>query len=274
MKRIYLLALLSLGLLVSCEEDLLVFDTETGFVQFASTAGSVEEAALGGPSVTNVLLGAGENASGVTINFTVTATDASRFTIEPSNGSLTIPAGEFSTDIVITPIDNVTVDGNMDVVLELTSGSSVPIGTAAEGREAVSKTVTIIDDDCPVDINAFIGTFNVAEVFTSGVNEGLTLAGAFGESYQIEMVAQPGDATGTKLVITNSAGFNQYIPDGTVMTLQACPGTVVFEPLPLNIALFADLAIEVAVFDEGGGKVTVDGPLGGFGPYQFVLTRQ
>lgn len=274
MKKIFYIALVSLGLLVSCDEDLIVYDTETGFIQFASTSSSIEEAALGGPSVTTVLLGDGENTSGVTVNFTVTASDPSRFTVEPSNGTLTIPAGQFSGDIVITPIDNVVVDGNMDITLELTSGSSVPVGIGGEGMQAASKTITLIDDDCPVDLAQFTGTFDVDEVFTSGVNEGLSLAAAFGESYQLELTAQPGDATGTKVVITNSPGFNEYIPDGTVFTLQACPGTVGWDPNPVNIAVFADMTIEVSTFNEGQGKITADGPLGGFGPYQFVLTKQ
>ena len=273
MKKYLYILFASLGLLVSCEEDLVVFDEGDGFIQFSSSSASIGEGALE-PSVSTVILGAGENPDGVTVNFTITADDPSRFTIEPSTGTLTIPAGEFSADITITPVDNVTVDGDMDIVLDLTTSSSLPVGIGGEGLQAASKTVTLIDDDCPVDINNFIGTYDVSEIFTSGTNEGLTLAGAFGESYQIEMVAQPGDDTGTKLVITNSAGFNTYLTDGTVMTLQACPGTVAFEPLPLNVALFADLTIEEAVFNEDQSKITVRGPLGGFGPYEFVLTRQ
>lgn len=272
MRKIVFILAVSLGLLTACEEDLLVFDTETGFVQLSSATGEIEEAAAS-PIVTSVLLGSGENASGVTVNFTVTAADPSRFTVEPSNGVLEIPAGQFSGDITITPVDNVIVDGNMDITISLESSSSVPIGVGAEGMELTSRTITLVDDDCPVDIDAFVGTFSVSEVFTAGTNEGVTLAGAFGESYQIEMVAQPGDVTGTKLVITNSAGFNQYIPDGTVMTLQACPGTVSFGGPSLNIAAFADLTIEEATFNETQGSVKVSGPLGNFGPYEFVLTR-
>lgn len=272
MKKIIFILVASLGLLTSCEEDLLVFDTETGFVQLSSATGEIEEAAPS-PIVTSVFLGSGENTSGVTVNFSVTASDTSRFTVEPSNGTLEIPAGQFSADIVITPVDNVLVDGNMDITITLESSTSVPIGVGAEGMEFTSRTITLVDDDCPVDINAFIGTFSVAEVFTSGTNEGLTLAGAFGESYQLEMVAQPGDASGTKLVITNSEGFNQYLPDGTVMTLQACPGTVSFGGPTVNVALFADMTIETTSFNETNGSVKVNGPLGGFGPYEFVLTR-
>ncbi|MDM9631600.1 hypothetical protein [Robiginitalea aurantiaca] len=275
MKKYFYILFASLGMLVSCEEDLVVYDPGAGYLQFSSTSGTIAEGAPEGPNVTTVLVGAGENPNGVTVNFTVTADDPSRFVIEPSSGSLEIPAGEFSGEIVITPIDNVVVDGDMDIVLELTTGSSLPVGIDGTGVESNTRTVTLIDDDCPVDLGQFTGTFDVDEVFTSGVNEGLTLSGAFGQSYQIEMVPQPGDETGTKVVITNSAGFNEYIPDGTVMTLLPCPGAVEFSPLPLSLAGgFADLAIEEAVFNESEGSVTVSGPLGGFGPYEFVLTKQ
>ncbi|MBC2837702.1 hypothetical protein [Robiginitalea sp. SC105] len=271
-KFIYLL--MGLGLLASCEEDLLVYDTPEGFVQFSSASGSITEAADEGPSVTTVLLGDGENPNGVTVDFTITASDPSRFTVEPSGGSIEIPAGSFSADIVITPVDNFQVDGDMDIVLELLPSSSVPIGIGGEGNEGLSRTVTLVDDDCPVDLSAFIGTFSVEEVFTSGTNEGLTLAGAFGQNYQLEISAQPGDASGTRLVINNTAGFNTYLPNGTVIQLQACPGTVGFTTNPINVALFADMTIETTSFNEEGRTITAAGPLGGFGPYEFVLTRQ
>ena len=275
MKKYIYILFASLGLLASCEEDLVVYDAGEGFIQFSSTTGSVTEAAPDGPDVTTIIVGADQNVSGVTVNFTVTADDPSRFIIEPSNGSIDIPAGEFSADIVITPIDNVTVDGDMDIVLELTTGSSLPVGIAGQGFESNVRTVTLIDDDCPVDLNNLTGTFDVAEVFTSGVNEGLTLAGAFGESYQIEIVPQPGDATGTKVVLTNSAGFNTYLPDGTVVSFQPCPGTIVVEPAPISLrGGWADLIVEEAVFNESSQSITVRGPAGGFGPYEFVLKKQ
>ena len=140
-------------------------------------------------------------------------------------------------------------------------------------RRLFSKTITIIDDDCPVDINAFVGTFSVAEVFTSGTNEGLTLAGAFGESYQVEITLDPTDVTGTKLVLNNSAGFNEYFSPGTILTLNACPGTITFDAGNPTLALFAAMTVEDSSFDEGAVTIQADGPLGGFGPYQFILTK-
>ena len=275
MKKYIYILFASLGLLTSCEEDLVVYDQGEGFLQFSSTASSVPESAPDGPDVTTVLVGTDENANGLTVNFTVTAEDPSRFIVEPSNGTLEIPAGEFSADIVITPIDNVTVDGDMDIVIELTTGSSLPVGIDGQGLESNVRTVTLIDDDCPVDLNSLTGTFDVAEVFTSGVNEGLTLAGAFGESYQIEIVPQPEDATGTKVVLTNSAGFSTYLPDGTVLTFQACPGTIVVDPAPISLrAGWADMTVEEAIFNESSQTITVRGPAGGFGPYEFVLKKQ
>ncbi len=273
MKKYILLFAMSLFLFASCEEDLTIYEEGDGFVQLATTSSvSFEE---GDSAVsTSVILGASENPSGVTVTFTVTSSDPSRYTVEPASGTLEIPAGEFSADIVITPIENILVDGDVELVIELTSGSSRAIGIGGEGLQSTSRTVVLVDNDCPVDTNQFIGTYSVDEVFTAGGNEGLTLSGAFGESYQIEMVAQPGDASGTRLVITNSAGFNTYITDGTVLILQTCPGTVTFDPLPLTPALFANLTIETAVYDEEASTITVNGPLGNFGPYQFILTRQ
>lgn len=272
MKKYISILFVSMLFMVSCgDEELIVFDTENGFIQFASPSASLQE---GDESVvTTILLGSGTNDSGVTVNFTVTSSDPSRYNVTPSSGSLEIPAGEFSADIVIEPIDNLLVDGDEVITLELSTGSSVPVGIGGEGNEGVSRTITIIDDDCPVDINAFVGTYSVAEVFTSGVNEGLTLAGAFGESYQVEISLAPGDPTGTKIVLNNSAGFNQYFVDGTVMTFNACPGTVSFDAGNPNIAAFADMTIETSSYDEGNPTITCDGPLGGFGPYQFVLTK-
>lgn len=275
MKKYLYILFASLGMLVSCEEDLVVYNPGDGFLQFASTSGTILESAPEGPSISTVLLGSGENTTGVTVNFSVTADDPSRFVIEPASGTIEIPAGEFSADITITPVENVTVDGDMDIVLELTTGSGLPVGIDGLGLESAVKTVTLVDDDCPVDLANFTGTFSLSEVFTSGTNEGLTLSGAFGESYQLDIVAQEGDATGTKVVLSNSAGFDTYLPDGTVMTFNACPGTVEFDPSPITLRNgWADMTVEEATFDEGSQSVTVRGPAGGFGPYEFVFTRQ
>ncbi len=269
-KSIYIL-IATLGFLVSCEEDLVIYDTANGFTQLAATSGTVTEDA--GTFAATVLLGSGENANGVSVDFTVTSSDPARYTVEPASGTLEIPAGEFSADIVLNIVNNLLVDGNIDVTITLTGGS-VPVGIGGEGALNVASTITIVDDDCPVDINAFVGTFDVFENFTAGVNSPLGLTDFFGEVYQLELSLAPGDPTGTKVVINNSPGFNEYIPDGTVMSFLTCDGEVIFdEGFPL-VALFRVFEYTGSSYDESIGQIQCTGPLATFGDYQFTLTRQ
>jgi hypothetical protein len=273
MKKYISIIVLALVAFTSCEEDLLVYDTPAGFIQLSAETGSITEDTVD-PIVTQVLIGSGTNESGITVNFTVTSSDPSRFTVSPTTGSIDIPAGEFSADIAITAIDNIAADGDVDVVIELSSGNSLPIGIGGEGNFNTSRTVTIIDNDCPVDINAFVGTFTVFENFTDGVNAPFGLVDFFGEIYQVEMALEPGDTSGTKVVVTNSAGFNTYLANGTVIQFLACSGELLFEAGNPVCAEFAVLAIEGTSYDESIGELQATGPLGGFGPYQFTFTRQ
>lgn len=261
------------GTVASCEEDLIVYDAGDGFVQVNTTGGQVAEASADAV-VTTVLLGSGTNETGVTVNFSVSSSDASRFTITPANGTLEIPAGEFSADIVFNTVDDLLVNGNLDVTISLDSASAgAGIGLGGEGNESGSRTITIVDDDCPVDLANFTGTFSVFENFTDGVNSPLGLADFFAEAYQLEIAPDPSDATGTKVIINNSAGFNVYINDGTVMTFQACPGTVQFDAGFPVVALFATYEYTDSSYSEADGVIQCTGPLATFGPYQFTFTR-
>ena len=185
----------------------------------------------------------------VTVNFEIEG-DPSNFELLSDPNQVVIPAMERQGVILIRPIDNdeANVPQN-SIIIRITgadSGFEQPSGVSIGHAE---KQIIFIDDECPVDASAFAGTYSVNEVFTSGTNEGLTLAGAFGEAYQIDVVAEPGDDTNTRLVFNNSAGFNQYFPDGTAAFLDACPGAVIFDNGgALNVALFADMVIESASF--------------------------
>jgi hypothetical protein len=152
MKKYLYILFASLGLLTSCEEDLVIFDEGDGFVQVDKSSASTSED--GDAMSTSVNLGASSNESGVTVNFDVTieSGDASRFTITPSNGVLEIPAGEFSADIVVTPIDNLEADGNVVIRVDLSESNSLPVGVAGAGLESTGTTFTITDNDCPTEI--------------------------------------------------------------------------------------------------------------------------
>lgn len=271
MKKIINLSFVFLALmLIGCDEEPLVYESPEGFVQFDVFPSEIGES--DDTRMLTVQLGQGSNPDGVTVNFSVISDDPSKLDVSPSNGTIEIPAGEFTADIAITPIDNILVDGNTSVEIVLETSSDVPVGVGGEGRNLASTSFTIIDDDCPVDSQAFVGTFTVDEVFTSGTNEGLRLAAAFGQSYQVELSLVESDPSGTSFEINNSAGFDQYFVDGTILRLFTCPGTVSIDNT--SIAAFSNITVEESSYDEASSTITLAGPLGGFGPYEIVLTRQ
>lgn len=197
------------------------------------------------------------------------------FTLNKDISSLVIPAGKASTSFMLTAINDLSAKGDKQIVFEITGTSSGNFKLGQQDSQiGKSLTITANDDDCPIALSDWIGIYTVDEVFTAGGNEGLTLAGAFGESYELEFTALASDPTGTKVVITNTAGNDTYIADGTVMSFITCTGEVSFDSAPLNLALFANLTIQVSSYTEGSKVISASGPLGNFGPYEFVLTKQ
>jgi hypothetical protein len=132
--------------LQNCEEDLIIYG-EDSFVQLENdaVASVVENSGTSVP--VNVLLGSPQ-ASDVTVNFDITGSaTASRYTL--SSSAITIPAGETSGSISLTPVDNEEIDGDVDVILTLSSSSSLPVGVGGEAVNSVQKTITIVDDNVP-----------------------------------------------------------------------------------------------------------------------------
>ena len=92
-----------------------------------------------------VLLG-GPQATETQIEFDVTG-DPSRYIL--SSSSLSIPAGETRGMVTFTAIDDDEINGDLDVVVALSPSSSVPVGLVGQGSGAISKTISIVDDNVP-----------------------------------------------------------------------------------------------------------------------------
>ena len=92
-----------------------------------------------------VILG-GPQATDTQIEFDVTG-DASRYVL--SSSSLSVPAGETTGVITLTPVDNEDIDGDVEIVVTLSSSSSLPIGIGGDGISSVNKTIKIVDDNVP-----------------------------------------------------------------------------------------------------------------------------
>lgn len=113
------------------------------WLQFQNEAISTNEAT---PINIPVLLASAENTSGVTVNFTVTSDTPDRFNIT-QNGSVTIPAGEFSANIELIPVDDSMVNGDALVTLTI-SNTDISAGLGGQGVRFNSINITVIDNDC------------------------------------------------------------------------------------------------------------------------------
>lgn len=173
-KTIFLLAVIFN--LTSCEENKLATYDGIDFIQFSDSSDISATENLSDPIVTSILLGSGSNNNGTTVNFSITSDDSSRYTVSPSSGSIEIPIGEFSADILITPIDNIETDGNLELTLELSTDNDLAVGLGGEGNFNVSRVITILDNDCAFDINDFVGTYSVSIESTAefGIDRSVT----------------------------------------------------------------------------------------------------
>ncbi|MFY0630745.1 MAG: hypothetical protein JXR05_10210 [Flavobacteriaceae bacterium] len=144
--NIIYIMLLSLFAFASCESDTEIDTPSYGnsnWIQFESETASVTEAnTINVP----VLLASANNASGVTVTFTVTSDATDRFNVTQT-GTLEIPAGEFAGNIEIIPVDDNLVNGDATLTIAL-SNTDVGVGLGGEGVRFHETVVTVVDDDC------------------------------------------------------------------------------------------------------------------------------
>jgi hypothetical protein len=165
---LFAFAIATLFFVTSCEEDLLVFDTPDGFAQLGTPA-SREVSESSGQTINTIIQLGKPNPNGQEVSVSV-AGDASRFTIVPQisgTGTVNIPAGETTFVIAVTPVNNFDSDGNADITISLVDGD-IPVGIGGEGNFRTQNVITIVDDDCPFDINDFTGSYNVEIVSQVG----------------------------------------------------------------------------------------------------------
>src|SRR5205823_760714 len=84
---------------------------------------------------------AGGAATPLTVHYTVGGTAAAGSDYAVLSSSITIPAGQASASIAVTPIDDVAVEGTETVIVMLSAHPGYIIGAGA------SATITIADND-------------------------------------------------------------------------------------------------------------------------------
>lgn len=138
------LVVLVLLLIISCQEDS-ISNPSSRFVQLEN-ASSVTLIENSGQQVEIVAILGGPQSTDTQVDLDVTG-EASRYNLSAT--SFTIPAGETSGSVIFTPVDDDEMNGDVDIVVSLSTNSSLPVGIAGQDANAVSKTISIVDDNIP-----------------------------------------------------------------------------------------------------------------------------
>ena len=240
-KFLLLFSLVIALVFTSCEkQENVMYTSEKGFVQFADESSTLFEDATA-PIKISVQYGGSlaSNTNGIDVKFDVSTVDTSRFAITPSNGTLTIPAGEASASIEIMPIDNITADGNLVIDITLSAENIKGIGIGGEALKNISYSLTIVDNDCPTEISAKYK----AEVF------------AFGEeapSHDVELVLVAGTSNQYSIVSLWGPNFVSWATGNSGYN-----GLYVY---PATITLNSDFTVDVTGgdgFSTGGSGTYV-----------------
>lgn len=283
---------------ISCDksDDLKYNPTpENGWIQFTQGTPSAIGAFQGTSNVIDldVDIQVPTTSQDLTINYSlVPVSGLDPNTVFSNSGTSVAPAGQTSyagpdnnTGIDYSYLNTIKIDLNealnadlngetmvFDVVLTGTSSSGITVGLSGE-TFPISTRITInpsLDD--------FVGTYDVSENFTDGVNAPFGLSDFFGENYQVELARMPDDPTASKFVITNSAGFDVYFIGGTDLTFLGDGGLFFDDGNDPNgfpvVGLFRIFEFENSSYDYDNLVLQADGPLDTFGPYQFTLTKQ
>jgi hypothetical protein len=267
MKKILLLLFVSVFTL-SCVDDsnqLPEDVSDSGWIELDDTTTQVFASA--GSFEVPFALPIGDNTSGQTLTYNVELVNGSIDGLNLGNLTYRLEGGVKSGNFSI-PLINDGSNYEIKVTLLSTSNPNYTIGIAGD-----DKKITHTFNVCGFLIDSWPGTYSVDEQFIAGPNAPLGLADFFRESYQAEIALDPSDTTGTKIIVTNSAGFNVYFDDDNTITFDACAQAITLSPASPSLALFTSLTVESSSFDSGTNTITVTGQYGGFGEYRFILTK-
>ena len=107
------------------------------------TASDAAAAEAGSDAGTFTFTRTGDTASALTVNYTLDGTAQNGTDYQQLAGSVTIPAGSSSVAVVVTPVDDATVETDETVILTLSTNASYTVGSPDRA------TVTIADNDQP-----------------------------------------------------------------------------------------------------------------------------
>ena len=191
-------------------------------------------------------------------------------------GTVTIPAGEVTTSLSLTPVDNLFSDGDKEIVLTITSVSeSIPIGLPGPANNNASVAITIGDDDCPVDLASFEGTYSMTVLGAVGAAfEGFDLCAADTRdcSGNVTFSVDDSDPVGVSATLEHASFGSSYGIKFITCSKQVeaiTPLTSWFGNDVWNMQQGATLG----TYNEDSKAITIIGILGTNGDFEITLTK-
>ncbi len=217
----------------------------------------------------------GDTTNPLVVAYTIGGTATNGTDYQLLSGSATIGAGQASTTITLTPIDDVLVEGPETAILTLSTSGAYVIGTAG------SATVTIADNDSLPSGQVPLQP-GQPKMFTDGDGSGVTilLTGAGSGFFTLRNGLTTGDAI-ARIVLTNTTEKSALSIKTKEVAGVTVPGTS-FDRLQITKADTAGLAlgslsakgIDLAptgqIQADGGMKAIV---LGNVGPESNIVLQ-
>ncbi len=195
-----------------------------------------------------------------------------------ASGSGSFASNSASVNVVIVSLQDDIAAGDVAVTVTVTDtdDASLQIGRPLGAPANSEFTLTVVDDDCPISLEAdWNGTYDVNDVFTGGGNAGLSLTTLGLMSGTVTFAADGTDPLGLTGVFTTASGANIAAP--ITIVFETCPQLITHTGYDLSPALGPAVGSPGAGdFDPSNFSVRMEtaalGPYGG--PHEVTFTKQ
>ncbi|MFO1330100.1 MAG: ExeM/NucH family extracellular endonuclease [Rubrivivax sp.] len=263
--------------------DLGVYSVGPAVVTVSLTAVDASAAESPSDSATLRFTRSGATSTDLTVQYGFSGTAAAGDLQQPLTGSIVIPAGQASVDLVLTPFDDIDPEGAESLTFSVTDGADYDPGNPAQA------TITIADDDvAPTYIHAIQGTgsgsplvgqtVSVQAIVVGDFQGAAGLGGFFLQEEDIEADGDPNSSEGLFVFQGNSGtavnvgdlvrvtgvvtefgnGFSQLTELGSVSAVTVLSTG---NPLPAATTVAFPLASAGALESLEGMRVTVVTPM-------------